>query len=61
MRDAIKFCEKSIIKLESDIQAKEEEIKAKTYKEEFNEIKTTIMTYNEQKVKKLKRNKTTKH
>ena len=61
MRDAIKFCEKSIIKIEFDIQAKEEEIKAKTDKEEFNEIKTTIMTYNEQKVKKPKRNKTTKH
>ena len=61
MKDTIKFCDKTITKTKSEIQSQEEQIKKQTDQEEYNEIKTTITKFNEQKIKELQRNKTAKH
>ena len=61
MKDTIEFCEKTIAKTKSEILNQEEEIKKHTDQEEYNEIKTTIAKFNEQKAKELKREKTAKH
>ena len=61
MKDTIKFCDKTTTKTKSEIQSQEEEIKNQTDQEEYNEIKTTITKFNEQKIKELQRNKTAKH
>ena len=61
MKDTVKFCEKTIAETKSEIKTLEDEIKHQTEPEEYNEIKTTITKYNEQKIKELHRIKTAKH
>lgn len=61
MKDTVKFCEKTVNETKTEIKVLEDEIKNQADSEEYNEIKTAITKYNEQKVRELQRIKTAKH
>ncbi len=61
MKDTAKFCENTIPEKNGEINVTEEKIKNQLDPEEYNEIKTKISKYNDQKVQELRKIKTAKY
>lgn len=61
MKDTAAFCQETITSTEADIKNLEDAIKQNTDKEEYNNITSTIKTFHDQTISRLKKTKTTKY
>ena len=61
MSDTVKFCKATITTATTEANSLDEALKAATADEEYNEIKTIVNEYNEQKKRELEKTKRAKH